>query len=158
MNKINLLLYSILSLFSVSCADNVENDLYKKKVYLDVDITTSDYALANPGSTKEITAPRKAGEYIGYGGILLYRSSFQVSNYPGIMGLYAFDLACPVEQLSTQRIYAIKNDRAKCDKCGTVYDLTFGLGNPIEGVGKVNLVTYKVSYITGDHIYFKVLN
>lgn len=156
--KKNNLLYFLLLISLLSCKDNEVNDIYKKAVYLEVDITTSDYGLANSGSTKEILKPRKAIETVGYGGILLYRASVQVDGYPGIMGLYAFDLACPIENIATQKVHAIGNDKAKCDRCGTVYDLTFGLGNPVDGKGKLNLVRYRVYYVPGDHVLFKVIN
>lgn len=157
--KINSSLYLIIficvTLF-ISCQDNEVNDYYNQRVNLKVDITNQDNDLASSGKAKTITQARLAGEYVGFGGLLLYRSSIPVDGYSSIMSLYAYDLACPVEKLAIQKIKYIGNGVAKCDKCGTEYDLSLNAGNVISGDAKQSLVRYKAVYVPSDHEVFQI--
>lgn len=85
--------------------------------------------------------PIKATDRIGFGGILVY-SGFD-------MMYYAFDLACPVEV--NQKIRVVPNDlgQATCETCGSVYNLSFGIADPIKGPAKETLRRYKTA-VQGD--------
>jgi len=66
--------------------------------------------------------PITAIERIGYGGVLVY------TGFDG--AYYAFDMSCPYEHKSTVRVYPNELGQAICEKCGTVYDIGYGVGNP----------------------------
>ena len=151
------LIISLCIFLFTNCQDNEVNDFYNKRVNLKVDITLQDNDLASSGSAKSITQPRLAGEYVGMGGLLLFRSSIPVDGFNNIMSLYAFDLACPVEKVASQKIKFIGDSKAKCDKCGTVYDLAVGVGNAIDKPSSPRLVVYPTYYLASDHVQFQVI-
>lgn len=154
--RITKLLSVLLLIFLSSCQDDEVNDFYNKPVNLKVDITMQDNDLSAPMSAKSITSPRLDWEFVGYGGLLLYRGSVPVDGFPGIPSLYAFDLACPVEKIFNQKIHYIGDGKAKCDKCETIYDLSLGVGNAIGKPSNPRLVVYPAYYMPGDHVVFHV--
>ena len=86
--------------------------------------------------------PVNANDLIGFGGVLVY-TGFD-GNY------YAFDLACPHEA-PEQNLKVVPNEEGKavCETCGTVYNISYGIGDPIEGPSKETLKRYKTS-LQGD--------
>jgi len=87
---------------------------------------------------------------IGFGGIIIYSGIDDSGN----TGYYAFDMACPYEAQSNVRVYPVKESlgQVKCDKCGSVYDVSFGFGNPVSGPSTEILKPYKTT-LTNDVLY-----
>ena len=139
------LLCLLLPLFLVNCNDNVISSIPDYPVYLDLNLTTTYPTFRN--SFNQYLVFKKAvlvTDRIGYGGILVY-SGFD-GNY------YAFDLSCPYE--AKQNILVVPNGigQAICQGCGSVFDISYGIGNPISGKAKQALKRYKTS-LSGDVLY-----
>jgi nitrite reductase/ring-hydroxylating ferredoxin subunit len=139
------LLCLLLPLFLVNCNDNVISSIPDYPVYLDLSLTTTYPTFRN--SFNQYLVFKKAvlvTDRIGYGGILVY-SGFD-GNY------YAFDLSCPYE--AKQNILVVPNGigQAICQGCGSVFDISYGIGNPISGKAKQALKRYKTS-LSGDVLY-----
>ena len=120
----------------IDCSSN-ESDIPIRPVYIKRNIYT--YSLSSYGSSlyiiKAVSLP---SEEIGDGGILIIHA-FD-GNY------YAFDLACPVEVNENVRIGKPDGSLiSKCDSCGERYDLSFGLGTPLNHISKQPLKRYTVS-------------
>ena len=93
-------------------------------------------------------SPNYGGVYgIGYGGVLV--TCGLDLNY------YAYDLSCPYEHKQNVRIKPNNMGQAVCDSCKTVYDLSYGVGNPVSGKSKEYLKRYKVFLSNG---YLNVTN
>jgi nitrite reductase/ring-hydroxylating ferredoxin subunit len=95
---------------------------------------------------KLFTKRTLAGEYIGFGGVIVYHALDD--------NFYAFDLACPVEANRSIRVEMNEdNIHATCPKCGSVFDLSYGFANPEnKGSAKEGLRPYKVN-MQGDILY-----
>ena len=72
-------------------------------------------------------------ERIGLGGICILRDIEK--------NLHAFDLACPFECLREATL-TVEMPYATCSQCGSVFDLTYGLGNPISGPAEQRMKEY----------------
>jgi nitrite reductase/ring-hydroxylating ferredoxin subunit len=139
------LLCLLLPLILVSCNDNVISSIPDYPVYLDLNLTTTYPTFRN--SFNQYLVFKKAvlvTDRIGFGGILVY-SGFD-GNY------YAFDLSCPYE--AKQNILVVPNGigQAICSGCGSVFDISYGIGNPISSKAKQALKRYKTS-LSGDVLY-----
>lgn len=80
---------------------------------------------------------------LGYGGVCIFRD---LDNRLG-----AFDLACPYENLRTVCL-EVDMPYAVCPMCGSKYDLSYGLGNPVGGPSKSVLKIYDKIMDRGDYI------
>lgn len=113
-----------------------------------LDLTTAPYSNLKYASNQYLIfeKPRynELSDRVGFGGILLYAGFDE--NY------YAFDLACPYEADSSVKIKPNELGQAVCETCGSVYDISYGIGNPVEGPSKEALKRYKTS-LQGDYIY-----
>ena len=119
----------------IGCS-SYESDIPVRSVYIKRNINT--YNLNSYGSYLYISAASLSPDEIGYGGILIVHA-FD-GNY------YAFDLACPVEVNENVRIGKPDGSLiSKCDSCGERYDLSFGLGTPLNHISKQSLKRYTVS-------------
>ena len=70
--------------------------------------------------------------------------------------LFAFDLSCPFEHNPNIRIAIDESLNAYCRECGSVYDVFYGSGMPIEGPSATNgysLRKYNIRYITTTGSY-----
>ncbi|MGL4992620.1 MAG: hypothetical protein ACRC6R_00575 [Bacteroidales bacterium] len=87
--------------------------------------------LMEPLTGKSVTSLNglNANSYLGYGGILVYYGFALDGGY----NHYAFDLSCPVEVDPKVRVSIFESVKARCAKCGSVYDIQYGGGFPIEG-------------------------
>lgn len=133
------LLFCIVFLLTLSCSKITESDIPLYRVYLTVDLRYEDKELVGALHYKEFTKPRLPGEAIGYSGILVICGNDNI--------YYAFDLCCPHEAKKNIKIAPTDlavTVTAKCPECGTVYDLSFGNGNPTEGPSKFALRRYTV--------------
>ena len=127
------------------CQDYVSS-IPDSPVYLKRNIYTDK--LSNPGEYLYINAPKLATDRIGYGGILIVHS-YDVNDNGGY---YAFDLACPVE--ADRNVKIGRPDQGlicKCDSCGEKYDLSLGLGVPLNHISKEGLRRYN-AHLDGNNI------
>lgn len=134
-----LLLAAALLLLAAACTEKNPIDNYP--VALRLDLTFSDKALRTVPSAATYTRYshplNNAYRAFGFGGVLVVH---------GIYGeYYAFDLACPYENLRSvliepdaDVIYAI------CPQCGTKYLINDGSGAAVEGPSRHGLKRYNV--------------
>lgn len=85
-----------------------------------------------------------ATDMIGYGGILVFSG---IDPDSGNTIYYAFDMACPYEAKRDVRVYPVKDGlgQVKCEKCGSVYNVLYGVGWPDSGPATEKLRSYKTS-------------
>jgi len=82
-------------------------------------------------------SPRRAGEYVGYAGLLIFR------NQEG--QIFAYDLCCPKERSQTVKVIPNSRGEAVCPVCGSVYSIWTGFGNVVSGPSTLPLQKYNVS-------------
>ena len=129
----------------VGCNDNVISSIPDFPVYLELNLTSS-YPTFRNSYNKFLIFEKGVfvTDRIGYGGILVYTD---------LNGEYcAFDLSCPYEAKTNVRIVPNNTGQAVCEGCGSVFDLTSGIGNPISGKTKEMLKRYKAT-LSGDVLY-----
>lgn len=131
---------------AVSCDNEDYNDIYGRPVDFRVNIQFLDDDLTASLSTKSFTSPRAGSPYVGFGGLLVIRSAYPREGYGNLLDLYAFDLACPFEKRRDIHVTASTDGKAKCEKCGSVFNLLGGKQNLVSGPSKESLVTYPVYY------------
>jgi len=135
--------------FCLAGCQGYESSIPDRTVYLKRNIyiiysESSSGSLSNSGSSLYVTSSNIATEELGYGGIIVVHA-FDDS-------YYAFDLACPVEVDENIRIG--KPDQSlicKCDSCNEEYDLSLGLGTPLNHISKEGLRRYNVT-LDGNYI------
>jgi hypothetical protein len=129
------LLLPIMLVCLIGCS-SYESNIPTRSVYIKRNINT--YKLNSYGSYLYISSKSLSSDEIGYGGILI------VYAFDG--NYYAFDLACPVEVNENVRIGKPDGSLiSKCDSCGERYDLSYGLGTPLNHISKQSLKRYSVS-------------
>jgi len=146
MNSIKYhLLVGLLALQFVSCDDTYKSSIPDFPVQLDLNLTTTYPTFKNSYNKFLIfETKRYVTDYIGYGGILVY------TGFDG--AYYAFDLACPYEVKQKIRVHPNDKGQAICDSCKTVFDISYGIGNPTSGPAKETLRRYKTN-LSGDVLY-----
>lgn len=142
----NIFLFSIFSLFLLSCDDTYISSIPDYPVNLRLDLYTNPYNTIKENSNHylifDLNSPNYGGIYgIGYGGILVFCG--WDSKY------YAFDLSCPYEHKQNIKIKPNGLGQAICDSCKTVYDISYGVGNPTSGKAKEYLKSYKAVFLNG---------
>jgi hypothetical protein len=144
-NPMLTLLVAVFLFFS--CEKELISPIPSAPVNIQLDLDFQDIDLVAPLATKSITQPRIGSDRLGFGGILV------INGYSdnGAIKLYAYDLACPVEVDRNIKIKVIPDNtgKAKCTKCGAVYNLAYGTGNP-ESVSKYSLRSYAVRNVGGN--------
>lgn len=144
----HIVLSIFVSLAFTGCNDNVISSIPDFPVYLELNLT-STYPTFRNSHNKFLTFEK--GVFVtdrtGYGGILVYTD---------LNGEYcAFDLSCPYEAKRTVRVVPNDSGQAVCEGCGSVFDLTSGIGNPISGKAKEMLKRYK-AILSGDILYVTI--
>lgn len=138
-----------------SCKDNIQSSIPDFPVYLELHLTSTYPTFKNSNNEFLQFKTREnlpESNYIGYGGIIVCTGiGFDDS---GNSMYYAFDMACPYEAKNTVRVYPEKTGlpQVVCEKCGSVYDISFGNGNPLSGPAKEFLKRYRTS-LSGDILY-----
>jgi len=141
----NIFLILIFSTAFSSCYDNVISSIPDYPVRLQLNLTTTYPTFKNSVNQFLLFEKRRfETDYIGFGGILVY------TGFDG--EYYAFDMACPYEAKNTIRAYPNDIGQAICKECGSVFDISYGIGNPSSGPAKEVLKRYKTS-ISGDVLY-----
>jgi hypothetical protein len=138
------MLVCLLALPFASCDDTFRSSIPDYYVNLQLNLTTTYPNFKSPNHYLVFNKRINVTDGIGYGGILVFCG--WDNNY------YAFDLACPKE--SNSKIIVHPNDlgQAICDSCKTVFDVSYGVGNPISGPAKETLRRYKAN-LSGDILY-----
>ena len=141
MRRLHTLLLTAAALLLLAAACTEKNPIDNYPVALRLDLTFSDKALRTTPSAATYTRHshplNNAYRAFGFGGVLVVH---------GIDGeYYAFDLACPYENLRSvliepdaDVIYAI------CPQCGTKYLINDGSGAVVEGPSRHGLKRYNV--------------
>lgn len=143
-------LYKILGLVlllsvAVSCGKEEEDYIIPAHpVNFRVNVNVQDKELSAPTGAKVFLAPRLDGEYVGYSGLLIVCSPYTTDQ------LFVYDLCCTYEKKQDTKITPEGTGRAKCAKCGSVYNVLEGIGNPISGPSKENLQRYRARSSSGD--------
>ena len=142
-------------MFFAGCKDNVQSPIPNYPVYLELNLT-STYPTFKNSSGQFISSEKgiiiTANDRIGFGGVVVCTGiTFDDSNNTQY---YAFDMACPYEVKNTIKVYPDTTGLPYlvCEKCGSVFDVGFGSGNPISGPAKDFLKRYKTS-LSGDVLY-----
>ena len=135
----------LLALILSSCNDTVISSIPDYPVYLTLNLSSTYPTFRN--SVNEYLVFKKAvlvTDRIGYGGILVY------SDFPG--DYCAFDLSCPYEAKKTIRVVPNDIGQAICEGCGSVFNISDGIGEPISGKSKQALKQYK-TILSGYILY-----
>jgi hypothetical protein len=145
--------------FAYACEDEIYSTIPSAPVHLILDLSTYDNklnaSLAHASFTKESYPegrPRLSTDRLGFGGILAING---FGNDVLNANLYAYDLSCPVEVEPSTRVIPDDLGKARCPKCGAVYNIANGRGSP-ESVTKLFLRSYRVIRI--DERKYQVIN
>lgn len=149
-----ILLLTIISFLSESCNDNYISSIPYFPVSLELNLSVSPYTLFRNSTNKYLLFEKQitGSDLVGYAGILVYTGvgfdDLGNSNY------YAFDMSCPYEHQIDVRVRPDLNGlgRVVCEKCGSVFDVSYGVGNPVSGKAKEVLKRYKTS-LSGYILY-----
>lgn len=135
------------------CDDSYVSSIPDYQVNLQLNLTTTYPTFKNSTNQFLLFETRKLEtDRIGYGGIIIY-SGIGLDD-SGNTIYYAFDMSCPYEAKKDTKVYPLEDEmgKVKCEKCGSVYDLSFGSANPVEGPSKEVLKKYKTT-LNGDVLY-----
>lgn len=107
---------------------------------MDIDILIEDphFVTSNIGAYKIYTEKRFDKDYLGFRGLLIYIA--QDARY------YAWDLACPNDLMRIEPDGKNTAMFAKCPQCKEEYDLTYGVANPVRGIGREALRRYSATF------------
>ena len=137
-----------------SCSDNIKSSIPDYPVSLDLNLT-STYPIFKNSVNDFLLFKTIVGlpvtSRIGFGGIIVCTSGFDDS---GNSLYFAFDMACPFEVKNNIRVYPDTTglSRVVCEKCGSVFDVSYGNGSPISGPAKETLKRYRTNFV-GDVLY-----
>lgn len=152
-NLILIILSIIGATYFTSCNDNYVSSIPNSPVNLQLNLT-STYSTFKNSVNQYLLFEKRINAYdaIGYGGILVC-SGIGLDD-SGNSQYYAFDMACPYEVDKDIKVYPDKDGLGKvvCEKCGSVYDVGYGFGNPVSGPAKEILKRYKTS-LSGDNLF-----
>ncbi|NCA79819.1 MAG: hypothetical protein EOM76_06500 [Sphingobacteriia bacterium] len=132
----HILLPVILALLCTACEINRVSPIPDTPVSLDIEILRDAPELNVIGGFKEFITPKTVYQYLGYGGIVVFRS-FEDK-------FVAFDLACPHEIKRTVRVQVDMSGIATCPVCGSTFDVGYGTGIPSSGSVAYPLKSYTV--------------
>lgn len=140
------LIILILANLLTSCNDNIQSSIPDYPVYLELNLTTTYPNFRSPIQTLTFESIKylPITSRIGYGGILICTGFDREYS--------AFDMCCPYELKKNTRVHPNGIGQAVCDSCGSVFDIGYGIGNPISGKAKEVLKRYRTS-LTGDILY-----
>lgn len=141
-------LYFILTLFvisviSFSCRDD-ESLIPNSEVY--VKTYTHEYTelmVSNHAITYTYSQIYPSNYKLGYGGIAIFR------DLDGKLG--CCDLACPYDRSRTNPM-VVSMPFAVCPMCKSKFDLSYGIGNRVEGPAMSGLRMYRNIRDNGDYI------
>lgn len=132
----------------LSCDNSYDSSIPYFPVCLKLDFRVSPYTTLKNSVNQFLIIDEKSNLNttgpIGFSGVLVY-TDFD--------GKYcAFDLCCPYEAQRDIKITPNENGEAVCQKCGSVFSIAYGIGNPVSGPAKQPLKRYK-TFVQGDMLY-----
>jgi nitrite reductase/ring-hydroxylating ferredoxin subunit len=135
----------------LGCEPEQVSSIPNYTVYLERTLNLEAQELLAPGGSKTFTTPSKQTDALGYGGIIVYHSSYEQGQF------YAYDMACPNEISRTVRVTPYNAIQVKCEKCGAVFSLE--TGNCVEGEAKEGLKIYQaIASYTAAGTVIRVIN
>jgi len=141
MYKFSIIKYCLISSLCVlsfaSCDDTYQSSIPDYPVNLELNLTSTYPNFNGPNQFLIFTKPIIVNDRIGFGGIIVYTGLDE--NY------YAFDMACPYEAKRTILVYPDTTGLPQviCKTCGSVYDVSYGIGNPTSGPSEEVLKRYR---------------
>lgn len=134
----------ILGFIVSSCGkEEAKNVIDVYPVDFKIDLNNLDNALKTPGGIKTFEKPRLGNEQVGCSGLLVVCSPLSEINNPI---LFAYDLCCPHESQRNIKVTpSDKDGTAKCNKCGSVFDIYSGRGTVKSGPSGNPLQVYGVN-------------
>lgn len=141
----NIIPILALALVHNGCDTSYVSSIPSLPVNIKLDLNGKYANMRNPNQFLLYDKRIEDADRIGFGGVIIYASA-NYDEYSRVIH-YAYDMACPVEISTTARVFPIVTGfigQAKCEKCGSVYDLSQGFGNPISGPSKEILRRYRV--------------
>lgn len=144
--KKHIIVLLIITIVASSCRQtniNVDSPVPKYTVNLNVNIMVDAPILDTQGGYFVITEPRKYGEYIGFGGVVIFHGFDD--------RFYAYDLCCPYECKREICVEPSMAGIATCPKCGSEYDIGFGSGQATKLPSKYPLRRY-TTVVSGYNI------
>ncbi len=149
MKKYVCVLCLFLGLFSCNDPEQLSS-IPNYTVFLERNLNLEAQELLAQGGSKAFVIPIKQTDAFGYGGIIVYHSSFNWGEF------YAYDMACPNEVSRTVRVYP-DMIQAKCEKCGSIFSLE--TGNCVAGEAKEGLKIYQaIASYTPSGTIIRVIN
>lgn len=128
------------------CQDEIVSPIPYRQVYLQLNLTAS-YPIFKNSVNQYLIFDRRINvtDAVGYGGILLY-TGFD-GNY------YAFDMSCPYEANSNIKVRPNNLGQAICDSCHSVFDISWGVANPIPPSKATKVLKHYKASLYGDVLY-----
>lgn len=100
-----------------------------------------EFILMASGEHVPASFPYNSRSATGFGGVLLIEGLDPFSSISATP--LAYDLACPVERKADIRVFVEPDTYyAICPECGSVYDVTLGMGAPIQGPASTGKYKY----------------
>ena len=138
------LLAALIALLT-SCNENAISSIPDWPVSLQLNLTAEYPTFKNSVNQHLLFETRvKETDRVGYGGILVY-TGFDEQ-------YYAWDMACPYEADKSIKVYPNGVGEAVCEKCGSIFNISYGFGFPTEGPSKQALKKYRTS-LSGDQLF-----
>lgn len=136
-----------------SCGkEEIRNVIPVEPVNFKINLNNADAILRTPGNHKEYikgSYPLLVGESLGYSGLLVI-NSFYATNTPDLL---AYDLSCPSEAARDVRVKALTDGKAKCSKCGRVYNLMEN-GRVVSESTNLHLQRYSVIPTSNPDVFY----
>ena len=145
------------TLWLTACDKNIYDRIPAAAVHIEIDAARwVNYGVHGMADTQEFILNQSPAGFqynvssaTGFGGVMLVGSAQNE--------ILAFDLSCPVERSPQVRIHFDPDNLcARCEKCGSTYDVFSASGAPMSGEARTRrffLQSYRVLYnaITGAY-------
>lgn len=126
-------------LLLMGCDRTTEPTTPVAPVYASLYLQSTQYRpLLSAGGIITLTIPQTTSERLGYAGLLVVRA---------LAGdeFYVFDLACPYERGTVQRLQ-VNDLEVHCPTCSSTYEVLHGSGAPTLGPSRSPLRRYRAQY------------
>ncbi len=150
-----ILLFVLLALPFWGCDETNQSPIPDFPIFLELRLSSQYPTFKN--STGQFLHTEKdiiltTNDRIGFGGVVIC-SGITLDDY-GKTQYYAFDMACPYEAKRETKVYPDTTGLPYlvCQKCGSVFDVGFGNGNPLSGPATAYLKKYRTA-ISGEILY-----
>ena len=138
MRSFSFYILLFISIFFTSCGEE-GSQRSTARVLFKLDLMGVDNNLSAPYNYSIFNAPRNAGEYVGYSGLIVFNNA----NALGDGELKAYDLMCPYENQPSIKISPNESFKAICRNCNSTFDLIYN-GAKLSGPSKYSLYKYSI--------------